>query len=111
MSTKIEEYKDAKKRAERLREFANSVADQKRADKYRGEVKISKLTLGYYGNSSVHNVGSEITEALEAEFTKRLREAAQWAAETAEELVVQCAQAAEEEALEVLAELKDQDND
>jgi hypothetical protein len=109
---KIEQWKRARDRADRIRGFAEDLQRLNGrggyyVDKFRATVSISNTSIGYYGDSSAHQWDEEIIGAMKAEIKYRLREIALHAAKTAEDEAESYRKAAVSEALEVL---KDAEN-
>jgi hypothetical protein len=102
---KIDDYKAAKARAERFRNFATSCRDPG-CDKFGAKVKITEDYKGYYGNSSCGSWGGdEIIKAVEAEIALAFRELIDRVAAKAERAAEVARLAAAEEAREVLSEI------
>jgi len=78
--SKIEEYKNAKRLADDAREFADRVAadqpnDSSRfIDKLGMRFNITETWAGYYGNSSTHSWGDQITAEIKKQIEINLRE-------------------------------------
>lgn len=106
--TKIEVYKEAKAKAESLRQFAKKVADKKNADKFGAKVELMETYLGFSGNSSVYGWGQEVVEAMKLQIVRDFRETAQRIAARAEEEAEEARKSARKEAEEILQEIDPQ---
>jgi len=102
--TSIEQYKEAKRKAEQLRSFADRVQDTGHCDKFGANVALTGTYKGDYGSSSVYAWRNEIIVAMEQAIQGRLRVIAGYAADKAEREAEELRNAARKEAEEVLRE-------
>ena len=104
--SKIEEYKEAKEKAKRIKKFVENVKDTNYADKFGADITISRSHTGYYGNSSCYSWGEEIQEEVKKQIGLELHTLIVHAAERMEVEAEAAREAARSEALSVLDNTK-----
>ena len=102
--SKIDEYKQAKARADVFRNFLTRCT-RGDCDKFGAEVKIADSYMGFYGNSSCGSWPDEIVKAVAGEIKADWRALIRRATENAEREAEKARRAAADEAREVLAEV------
>lgn len=101
---KIEDYRRAKGKADRLKTLAMRAAGENRCDKFGAVVTLTDTHYGFYGDSTCRSWGDEevkaVTDVIKTHWVFLVRAAAKKAADEAE----QARKSAEAEAREVLQE-------
>ena len=103
--SKIDVYRDMKRVADDMEEFAAKVADEKHCDKFGANVTLDETYIGVYGDSGTVQWGRAITDRMAYEIRKNLRMIARLAADRAASEAEEARQNAIEEARYVLGEI------